>query len=124
MQDDIGAESKRVLVNGCSKGIVHHQCTHGLRGETKSFDVNNLDRWVGRGFQIQQRATRVDFGLQLLKVTGLSQADFNIQRWQKIIENLVGASITVLNRNHPVARLEKGAENVTDRRHSGRETGG
>lgn len=100
----IHAQGQRVLVQRGGEGVVGHH--HGASlpgGSAQALDVQYLEGGVGRGFQIQQVATRGDLALQRFGVEGVTQADLHAHARQELFEDLVGTAVTVAGRYHTLA---------------------
>ena len=95
-----------------------------VRDLGQPLDVDDLQGRVGRCLEVQHLAALLDFLLDGVEIAGVAQANFDVLSRQEFDEDLVGAAVGVLDRNHAIARLEQREQRVADGRHAGGEAGG
>src|SRR5581483_11518766 len=125
MQHQIGATLQRILVDGCSEGVVHRDERAGsMRSLRQAPDVDDLDGWIGGGLEIQKPAAATNFRLDALEIARVAQADLDAERGQEFGEQLVRAPITVLDGDDALTGAQQREERSADSRHAGSEAGG
>ena len=122
---EIRTELQRVGVNRGGEGVVYDHGRAYLVSRTRQpRQVHNLERRIGRTFQVEQAAAARDFGFNRLVVGRVAQGDLDVQARQELEKNLVGAAVGVFDRDDAVPGAQEGVEGIADGRHAGGKTGG
>jgi len=91
VDDEVGAEIERTLIDRGGERVVHYDRRPGGAGAVcQSGDVEHLQRRIRRALQVEQAAPPVDLDLDGLVVRGLAQSDVDPEPWQELDEKFVG----------------------------------
>ena len=121
VDDQIGPERQRVLIDGCRGRVIHDD--HGaspLCRDREPRNGNDPQGGIGRRLQIQERATGGDGSLDRTGVRSVTQRDLDTPVRQRIQENLIRPSIRVLDRDNAITGFEQRKQGVADGGHAGR----
>jgi hypothetical protein len=106
VHDDVGAQPERPLEERRSEGVVHHDGqARRVRLAHDLFDVDHLDRGVGRALQDDEAAARSGHLAQLQEVRGSHDPAAHAPLRQQVAHELRRASVERRAGQHLVARL-------------------
>ncbi len=124
VDDQVRAQPQGLLVYRSCEGIVdHHDRAGCMRFGRQALDVDDLQRRVGRAFQIKDVAALVYFRLDRVEVGRVAQRHIDAEARQELDEQFIGAAISIFDRNHPLARRQQREQRIADRGHPGGKTG-
>ena len=76
VDDEVGAERQRVLVDGRRKGVVgDHDGADAVRRDGQPRDIHHLEGGIGRGLEVDDPAALGDGRLELVVVGRLAELD-------------------------------------------------
>ncbi|ENN88124.1 hypothetical protein RHSP_39106 [Rhizobium freirei PRF 81] len=122
MDDEIDAELQRLLEIGGGPAVVDHRDDAMLLGERgQGTDVVRFHDPARRAFHVEDLGARKRLGDGFLVAT-VDIGHLDLHPLQNGAEEAEGIGIDMLDRNDPVARLDKAQNGRRDRRHAAGET--
>ena len=119
VDDDIGAQRQRVLIDRRGEGVVHHdECPRSVRCSGESGNIDDFECGIGRALEIEHGATLEHGALECVMVIRLAQRYLDLIPWQELREQLARPAVRVLDRHHTIAGLEQREQRVADRGHA------
>src|SRR5512135_3811909 len=104
---------------GGGEGIVgDHQRTHLVSPARQALDINYLERGVSGRLQVEQPAAARDLRLDSVEVRCIAKAGADIDLGQEFAEQLIGAPVSVFDRNDAVPGPQQAEESIADGCHA------
>ena len=105
VEDEIGPEGERALVDGRGKGVVDDDDgPGGMARGGQPLDVQHLERGVGGRLQVEQPGAARDGGLDGVVVAGVLKVHVDADARQELEEDAVGAAVGVADGDDAIAR--------------------
>jgi hypothetical protein len=105
VDNEVAAQCGGQLIHRRRKGVVgHHDAAVAFGGTAEPLDVDDLERGIGRSFEVQELAAAREFRLNFLDVGGIAQAHVDREPGQEFLEQDVRSAVGVLDADYPVAR--------------------
>jgi hypothetical protein len=124
VDDEVGPECERALVDGRSEGVVDDDDGAGrMPGGSEPLDVEHLEGGVRWRLEVEESHALGDAGLDGGVVARVAEVDVDTDPWQELQEETVGAAIGVAHGHDAIGRSKQGEECVADGCHARREAG-
>lgn len=128
VEAEVDAEIEGVLEGGTEEGVIDEDKSgrgEGLGGGDGAADIGHADGGVGGRFDKDDaRLGGTDGIVEFLGAAGVDGHSLNAERFQKLVDEVLGAAVERDRINNLVAGSGKGGEGGHDRGHAGIEDGG